>query len=172
MLWFQCTDAVLTDDDMLRPWSIQVPVAMVQWTHLLPTIKFMKDRGYDIKPGDLVKVVCGPEYQITGVVQSVNIPDTHLTILLDSNHTLISSRHLDLNTFNLSQIDVPIGFMSKLRNTSVDEFNHVINKEVFIIGGSLKGYRATLCDIGKENCTVTIHGQKCTVLKHHDVVTR
>jgi transcription elongation factor len=119
-----------------------------------------------------VKVVRGPEYQITGVVQSVNIPNTRLTILSDSDHALVSSRHLDSNTSNLSQIDVPIGFVSKLRNTSVDEFKHVLNKEVFIIGGSLKGYRATLCDISQENCTVAIHGQKRTVLKRSHVVTK
>ncbi|KAG1793633.1 uncharacterized protein HD556DRAFT_1443419 [Suillus plorans] len=129
---------------------------MVQRTHLLPTIKFTKDRGYDVKPGDLVRVVRGPEYQTTGVIQSVNIPNTRLTILSDSDHTLI---------------DVPIGFVLKLCNTSVDKFKHVINKEVFIIGGSLKGYRATLCDIGQGNCTVAIHGQKRTVLKRPDVVT-
>ncbi|KAG1825060.1 hypothetical protein EV424DRAFT_1537942 [Suillus variegatus] len=158
MLWFRDTNPMLTtgDDTHVRPPSIQVPAIMVQRMRLPPTIKFTQDRGYDVRPGDVVSVAHGPEYEATGVVQSVNIPEACLTILSTCDHTIIN---------------VPIRFVLKLRNANVDSFSHVIGKEVFIIGGNLKGYRATLYDIGSQDCTVAVHGQKRTTLKHPDVIT-
>ncbi|KAG0697354.1 hypothetical protein DFH29DRAFT_878763 [Suillus ampliporus] len=120
-----------------------------------PMLTTGNDRGYDVSPGDIVSVVRGLEYRATGVVQSVNFPEARLTILSGCDHTII---------------DVPIRFVMtrKLRN---DSFSHVIGKEVFIVGGNLKGYRATLYDIESENCIVAVHGQKRTTLKCPDVIT-
>ncbi|KAG1791227.1 uncharacterized protein HD556DRAFT_1445493 [Suillus plorans] len=138
MLWFWDVNPMLTtgDDTNLGPPSIQVPAVMVQRMRLPPTIKFTKDRGYDVRPGDVVSVARGPEYEATGVVQSVNVPEACLTILSTRDHTITN---------------VPIRFVMKLRNAN--------------------GYRATLYNIGSEDCTVAIHGQKRTILKRPDVVT-
>ncbi|KAG1818905.1 hypothetical protein EV424DRAFT_1347487 [Suillus variegatus] len=158
MLWFWDMNPMLTtgDDTHVRPPSIQVPAIMVQRMHLPPTIKFMRDRGYDVRPGDVVSVARGPEYEATGVMQSVNVPEACLTILSTRDHTIIN---------------VPIRFVMKLHNANMDSFSHVIGKEVFIIGGNLKGYQATLYNIGSQDCTIAVHGQKCMTLKHPDVVT-
>lgn len=100
MLWFRDTNPMLTtgDDTHVRPPSIQVPAIMVQRMHLPPTIKFMRDRGYDVRPGDVVSVARGPEYEATGVMQSVNVPEACLTILSTRDHTIVSSMQLNLNT--------------------------------------------------------------------------
>ncbi|KAG1851801.1 hypothetical protein C8R48DRAFT_777751 [Suillus tomentosus] len=158
MLWFRDANPMPTtgDDTNIGPPSIQVPAVMVQRIRLPPTIKFTKDRGYDVRPGDVVSVARGPEYEATGIIQSVNVPEACLTILSTRDHTIIN---------------VPIRFVMKLRNANVDSFNHVIGKEVFVVGGNLKGYRATLYNIGREDCAVAIHGQKRTTLKRSDVVT-
>jgi transcription elongation factor len=79
---------------------------------------------------------------------------------------------LNSSISDFSQIDVPIGFVLKLRNASMELFKHAMYKEVFIIKGNMKGYRAMLYDIGHETCTVAIHGQKHIVLKRSEVVTR
>lgn len=62
--------------------------------------------------------------------------------------------------------------MVKIRNMSLDTFKSVIGKEVFVIHGQHKGYRATLYDIGREDCSVALHGQKRILLKLPEVATR
>ncbi|KAG1892961.1 uncharacterized protein F5891DRAFT_986285 [Suillus fuscotomentosus] len=87
-LWFR---DVLTQDGRETSSglsSISVPVAMVRRTSLTHTIQYTKDKGYDVRPGDVVTVARGPEYQAKGVVHSVDIPNAHLTILCDSDRSL------------------------------------------------------------------------------------
>ncbi|KAG1823890.1 uncharacterized protein BJ212DRAFT_1296412 [Suillus subaureus] len=98
---------------------IKVPLAWVQQMYLALTIKYTKDKGYDVRPGDFVKVVHGPEHQMTGVVHSIDFPMAHLTLLSQTDESLIN---------------IPIRFMVKMRNASLDTFKNIIGKEVFIIG--------------------------------------
>ncbi|KAG1801728.1 uncharacterized protein BJ212DRAFT_1487621 [Suillus subaureus] len=46
----------------LGPPIIQVPVATIWQMHLPQTIKFTREKGYDIKPGDVIEVAHSPEY--------------------------------------------------------------------------------------------------------------
>ncbi|KAG1859681.1 hypothetical protein F4604DRAFT_1684636 [Suillus subluteus] len=87
-LWFQdiSEDERKCNDGLL---SILVPTAMVQQTNLARTIQYTKDKGYDVRPGDIVTVVHGLEYQTKGVMHSVDFPNTHLTILSDGDQLLI-----------------------------------------------------------------------------------
>ncbi|KAG1765585.1 hypothetical protein EDD22DRAFT_845374 [Suillus occidentalis] len=125
-LWFQD-----------RTLYIPVPIAVVRRIHLphLQTLQFTKDKGYDVKPGDIVRVARGPEYQMKGIIRSVDFPNAHLTLLSDIDHSLV---------------DVPISFTMKIHNTSLDSFKQDIGQEVFIIGGDRKGYRATLYSLAVE----------------------
>jgi hypothetical protein len=75
--------------------SISVPIAIVQWMSTTQTIQYTKERGYDVKPGDVMTVVRRPEYEAKGVVQGVDFPNAHLTLLCDIDHTLVSTIHLD-----------------------------------------------------------------------------
>ncbi|KAG2113777.1 uncharacterized protein F5147DRAFT_650196 [Suillus discolor] len=136
--------------------SISVPAAIVQRTSITQTIQFTKERGYDVRPGDVVTVARGPEYEAKGVVQSIDFPNACLTLLCDGDHALIN---------------VPIGFVVKLQNADLDCFKH-IGQEVFVIWGEYKGYRGTLHGIGHEACVVALRGQKCTSLKLYDTVTK
>lgn len=79
--------------------SISVPAAMVQRTDVtyLKTIQYTKERGYDIRPGDVVTVVRGPEYEAKGVVRLVDFPNAHLTLLCDGDHSLVSMIHLNFH---------------------------------------------------------------------------
>ncbi|KAG1836179.1 hypothetical protein DFJ58DRAFT_847121 [Suillus subalutaceus] len=54
--------------------SISVPAAMVQQMDITKTIQYTKERGYDVRPGDVVTVVRGPEYEVKGVVQHIKVP--------------------------------------------------------------------------------------------------
>ncbi|KAG1809890.1 uncharacterized protein HD556DRAFT_1302308 [Suillus plorans] len=47
----------------------------------------------------------------------------------------------------------------------------VIGQEVFIVGGELKGYRATLYDISSDTCIIALNGRAHTTLRRHDIVT-
>ncbi|KAG2028573.1 hypothetical protein BDR03DRAFT_1019625 [Suillus americanus] len=147
-LWFQ--DGTL---------YIPVPIAVVRQTHLphLQTLQFMTDKGYDVKPGDIVRVTHGPEYQMKGIMQSVDYPNACLTLLSDINHSLV---------------DVPISFVMKIHNASLDSFKQDIGQEVFIIGGDRKGYQATLYSLAIEKCTLAVHGQQCTTIPLQNVATR
>ncbi|KAG1811296.1 hypothetical protein EV424DRAFT_1542578 [Suillus variegatus] len=115
------------------------------------------ESGYDVRPGDIVTVICGPEYEAKGVVQSVDFPNAHLSVLCDGNHTVII---------------VPIGFVMKVRNVALDSFKKDLSQEVFIIGGDRKGYRVTLYSLSIETCTIAIHGQKRITVNLCDVVTK
>ncbi|KAG1823064.1 hypothetical protein EV424DRAFT_1346538 [Suillus variegatus] len=147
-LWFQ--DGTL---------NIPVPISVVQRMHLphLQTLQYTKDRGYDVKPGDVVRVACGPEYQMKGVMRNVDFPNARLSLLSDIDHSLVN---------------VPISFMIKVRNASLDSFKKDIGQEVFIIGGDRKGYQATLYSFTSENCTVAVHGQQRIKIELKDVATR
>jgi ribosomal protein L24 len=151
---------------------IQVLLVWVRRIRLAQTIKYTKDKGYDVKPGDFVNVARGPEYQTTGVVQSVDFATARLTLSSQTDGSLVSPEHLNSNISNLQQINVPMRFVVKIRNASLDTFKDMIGKEVFVIQGQHKGYRATLYDIGREHCSVALHGQKRILLKHPEVVTR
>lgn len=71
--------------------SIPVPTAAVRRIPNLQTLRFTQDRGYDVKPGDVVKVVRGPEYPTKGVVRSVDFLSAHLTVLSEIDHSLVST---------------------------------------------------------------------------------
>ncbi|KAG1742174.1 hypothetical protein EDB19DRAFT_1907640 [Suillus lakei] len=116
MLWFRDIHSTITVDDTTNfgPQVIQVPASVVQRACIAPTIKFMKDRGYDVQPGYVIRVV-----------ESVDFPNAQLVFTSDTD---------------LSSIKAPIRFITKVWNTSLDMFASHIGKEVFIIGGEKKGY--------------------------------
>ncbi|KAG1740431.1 uncharacterized protein EDB91DRAFT_1248312 [Suillus paluster] len=120
------------------------------------TLQFTKERGYDVKPGDVVIVARGPEFQMKGVVQIVDFPNTCLTLISEGDYSLVN---------------IPIGFIMKVSNVNLDLFRNIIGKEVFIIGGAQKGYRATLYQLTHDTCFISVHGQARTTVKHADVAT-
>ncbi|KAG2335280.1 hypothetical protein BDR05DRAFT_1006998 [Suillus weaverae] len=150
MLWFWAGSGI---KDPL----VHVPVAFVKRIWSSKTLQFTKERGYDVKPGDVVIVACGPEFQTKGVVQIGDFPNAHLTLISEGNHSLI---------------DVPIGFIMKVSNMNLDLFHDIIGKEVFIIGGTQKGYQAMLYQLTQDACFISLHGQVHTTAKHTDVATR
>ncbi|KAG1744338.1 hypothetical protein EDD22DRAFT_958636 [Suillus occidentalis] len=145
-LWFQHESS-----------NIPVPIQTVQRIPNLQTLQFTQDRGYDVKAGDVVKVARGPEYPTKGVVRNVDFPNARLTLLTETDHSLVN---------------VPIGFIIKVRNASLDSFKKDIGQEVYIIGGDRKGYRATLYSLSSTDCTVALHGQQRTKIQLKDVATR
>ncbi|KAG1892882.1 uncharacterized protein F5891DRAFT_986331 [Suillus fuscotomentosus] len=155
-LWFRDANPIFTGDDISRLPLIKVTATFVQQTHIAQTMKFTRERGYDVRPGDFVSVARGPKYQTKGVVQSVDFRKAHLTLLSEGNASLI---------------DVPIGFVMKLSNADLDSLKEIIGQEVFIVGGDRKGFRATLYGLGSDLCTVAVHGQARITLKNQDVVT-
>jgi ribosomal protein L24 len=162
------------DDKVCSTGLVMIEVLLV-WTQqilLAKTIKYTKDKGYDVKPGDFVDVVCRPEYQMTGVVQSIDFPMARLTLLSQTDGSLVSSDHMNSIISNWRQVNVPMWFVVKICNASLDTFKDIIGKEVFIIQGQHKGYQVTLYDIRSEHCSVALHGQKWILLKHSEVATR
>lgn len=152
--------------------SISVPIAIVQRTNLTQTLQYTKERGYDVRPGDAVSVIRGPEYQAQGLVHSVDFPNACLTLSCDGDRSLVSSLHLHSSISDLWQVTVLIRFVAKIRNTNLDAFRNDIGKEVFIIKGNQKGYRATLYSFNSEHCIVALPGKQHTELNLQNVATR
>ncbi|KAG1795958.1 uncharacterized protein HD556DRAFT_1307185 [Suillus plorans] len=146
VMWFSMGETTLWfwARGVIQDQLINIPTAFVQHIHPFKTLQFTKERGYDVRPGDVVIVACGPEFQTKGVMQTMDFPN----------------------------VDVPIGFVMKVSNLNMDLFRDVIGKEVFIIGGAWKGYQATLYQLGQETCSIAVHGQACTTVKHEDIATR
>jgi ribosomal protein L24 len=92
-LWFRDFFTPVDTESGLS--SISVPIAMVQRTDLTQTIQYTRERGYDVKPGDVVNVARGPDYGAKGVVQSVDFPNARLTLLCDGDRSLVSTTHLN-----------------------------------------------------------------------------
>ncbi|KAG2067229.1 hypothetical protein BDR04DRAFT_1120628 [Suillus decipiens] len=156
-LWFCniCIEENVDITDGLS--SISVPIAFIQCMNLMQTLQYMKERGYDIRPGDTVSVVHGPEYQGKGFVHSVNYPNARLTLVCDGDRSLVT---------------ILLRFVAKIHNTNLDAFCNDTGKEVFIIKGNQKGYRATLYSYNSEHCIIALPGQQCTKLKLQNIVTR
>ncbi|KAG1851066.1 hypothetical protein DFJ58DRAFT_729045 [Suillus subalutaceus] len=70
---------------------INAPAAFVQHIHPFKTLQFTKERGYDVKPRDVVTVAHGPEFQTKGIVQTVDFPNARLTQISEGNYSLIST---------------------------------------------------------------------------------
>ncbi|KAG1781412.1 hypothetical protein EV702DRAFT_1041938 [Suillus placidus] len=149
-LWFRA-------EGNIKDELINAPTAFVQRIRPFKTLQFTKERGYDVKPGDVVIVARGPEFQTQGVVQAVDFANARLTLISEGDYSLVN---------------VPIGFTMKLSNVNPDSFRDIIGKEVFIIGGARKGYRATLYQLAHDTCSVSVHGQARTTVKREDVATR
>lgn len=85
IVWFQDEGELSRNDagsDVAPPF-IQVEAAMVERTRLPSTLKFTKERGYDVKPGDVVSVARGPEFRTEGEVRSVDFLGAKLTLETD-----------------------------------------------------------------------------------------
>ncbi|KAG1762160.1 hypothetical protein EV702DRAFT_1052638 [Suillus placidus] len=57
MLWFRDANPVLPEDNIVSSvgsWRVQVPVTLVWWIKLPHMIKYTKEKGYDIRPGDVL----------------------------------------------------------------------------------------------------------------------
>ncbi|KAG2754082.1 hypothetical protein P692DRAFT_20870194 [Suillus brevipes Sb2] len=157
-IWFQDETNILRSDDHtpdMIPF-LRVQAAMVECTCLPATIKFTKERGYDVRPGDVVSVACGPEFQTKGVVTVVDFINTQLTLDTKGDHALIK---------------VPICFMMKTQNVDLDDFKKFINIEVFIIRGEKKGFQAMLYALSLEDCIVAVHSLPHMNAKRHNVAT-
>ncbi|KAG2047192.1 hypothetical protein BDR06DRAFT_976911 [Suillus hirtellus] len=122
-LWFR---DLFTPVDKSGLSSISVPIAMVQWTDLMRTIQYMKERGYDVKPGDTMSVAHGLEYGAKGVVQSMDFPNARLTLLCDSDRSLVN---------------VQIRFIIKLHNhcTTVKLHDVITRYGMRLSGAMLEG---------------------------------
>lgn len=88
MLWFRDVNHPLTENEFRSP-HIAVPATISQRIRLPPTLKFTKDRGYDIRPGDSISVARGPEYLATGIVQTVDFIQARLQFLSDGDQSLV-----------------------------------------------------------------------------------
>jgi hypothetical protein len=53
---------------------------MVKCMHLPTMIKFTKECGYNVRPGDHASITHGPEFGTKGVVSSVDFPNGQLTL--------------------------------------------------------------------------------------------
>ncbi|KAG2357560.1 hypothetical protein BDR07DRAFT_1490591 [Suillus spraguei] len=149
-IWFQ--DIFILKNTELS--SISVPAAIVQRTDIGKIIQYTKERGYDIRPGDVMTVICGSEYEVKGVVQLIDFPNAHLTLLCHGNHSLLN---------------VPIKFVMKVHDANLDHFKKDIGTEVFIIAGEQKGFQATLHSFGPKTCIFAMCGQKVIQLKPYKV---
>ncbi|KAG2090476.1 uncharacterized protein F5147DRAFT_658146 [Suillus discolor] len=155
--WFAKGDTSLWFRDILTADSTELDGTL---GNLRKTLQFMEDKGYDIRPGDVVTVTCGLEYGTKGVVQSIDFPNTCLTLLCDRDYSIIT---------------VPIMFVIKVCNANLDSCKKDIGQEVFIIGGNRKGFRAVLYGLGPETCTVAVHSEQDTFshqLSHSLVIQR
>ena len=103
VLWFTDEMHVVQNTKFdLATLGIQVPMESVRRLHFPNVLKFMKERGYDVKPGDNVMIARGPHYDTTGTVQSVDFPNVSLKLKCDSNNTFVSNilQHTCYHTLN------------------------------------------------------------------------
>ncbi|KAG2136153.1 hypothetical protein BD769DRAFT_1385288 [Suillus cothurnatus] len=128
----------LDNDDLLKS---DDNTTMVKCMHLPTMIKFTKECGCNVRPGDHVSIAHGPEFGTKGVVSSVDFPNGQLT----------------LETKMQYFVKVLIRFIMKTSNIDLNAFNHFIKKEVFVIGGEKKGFQATLYGLFTNDCIIIVH---------------
>ncbi|KAG1806152.1 hypothetical protein EV424DRAFT_1350850 [Suillus variegatus] len=79
---------------------------MVKHTCIPATLKFTKECSYDVRPGDVVSITCGPIFYTEGVVCGVDFIGAQLTLETDNK-----------------QLIIPIQFIIKTCNIDLDAFN-------------------------------------------------
>ncbi|KAG1760182.1 hypothetical protein EDD22DRAFT_848660 [Suillus occidentalis] len=104
-------------------------------------------------------------------LSSISVPKA-MVQRMDLTQTIQYTKERGYDVKPRDTINVQIGFVTKLQNVSLDSFKKEIDQEVFVIGGDWKGYRATLYSLSTETCNIAVHGQQCTTVKLHDIVTR
>ncbi|KAG1777879.1 hypothetical protein EV702DRAFT_1196677 [Suillus placidus] len=85
IVWFRHT---ISPEDNFRPLLIGALTSSVHHIRLPTTLKFTKEKGYDVRPGDSVSIVCGPKYMTTGVVQHVDLAKARLLLLSESDQSM------------------------------------------------------------------------------------
>jgi hypothetical protein len=97
-VWFEDeTDLQRSDDGAVATPFLRVQAVMVERTRLPATIKFTKDRGYDVRPGDFVTVARGPEFRTKGVVTAVDFIKAQLTLETERDHYSVSFFSFEIN---------------------------------------------------------------------------
>ncbi|KIN95424.1 hypothetical protein M404DRAFT_34172 [Pisolithus tinctorius Marx 270] len=91
-----------------------------------PTLQFSKEKGWDVSKGDLIQVIRGPAVDVEGVVRSVDLITTTLTLESEDG----------------PWHNIPMNFCAKLRDYSLCDAERHIGCEVWIISGPNKGYIA------------------------------
>ncbi|KAG1830940.1 hypothetical protein DFJ58DRAFT_848376 [Suillus subalutaceus] len=72
--------------------AIQIGDSLLSESPTSKLWQFTQDRGYDVRPGDVVRVACGPNYTTKGVIRRVDFINAHLTLLSEIDHSLIPSK--------------------------------------------------------------------------------
>lgn len=85
MLWVHIVQPTIADNYVSGLQIIRISTSIIQQAHITPTIKFTKDRGYNVTPGDIISIAQGPGYLMQGVVESIDLVTAHLVFRSDTN---------------------------------------------------------------------------------------
>ncbi|KAG9308195.1 hypothetical protein JVU11DRAFT_12290 [Chiua virens] len=122
-------------------------MAFVHVSHIVSTpasntLKFTKEKGYDVTVGDEVRIARGTHWGNRGVVKKVDW----------------FKGRLDVMFYHGVTDTVPITRCVKVADFSMRESSKLIGKEVWVIRGQFKGRRATLYALGRDCSVVSLPG--------------
>ena len=152
---------------------VAVKIHNIRVQRPLDTLTFSKEKGYDVCQGDSIEVMRGNWFRAKGVVQMVHFEKGLLDFMCDVDTQKVcliceifrECAHLSF------QITVPITFCRKFTERSDLQLSRWVGRDVWVIGGDKKGYRATLNSLGRGFSWVALQGHQLIQLKNKQIAT-
>ncbi|KAG2059136.1 hypothetical protein BDR06DRAFT_1071983 [Suillus hirtellus] len=136
--------------------------------------------------GDMVQVVVGAHAGLEGYIIKRSDDLFHMCQEATNKEVEVSKYYLDRRPLtHILQFQPPmqpdfnplpkpesLQIGDEMKVVNPHSFCDIISKEVFIIRGAHKGYQAMLYQLTHDTCSISMHGQVCTMVKHKDIATR
>ncbi|KAG1874139.1 hypothetical protein C8R48DRAFT_669745 [Suillus tomentosus] len=129
----------------------------VPWTSVSPNLaalRFTPARGYDVAAGDVIRVIRGAAWNLSGIVLDVDL--SHKTLTFQGPY---------------AKITIPITHATRISSTAEHEpMARFIGKQVVVIQGHMKALRGTLRSLTRDTCQVDLfQGQRQQLSRSHVV---
>ncbi|KAH0825889.1 hypothetical protein J3R83DRAFT_7696 [Lanmaoa asiatica] len=138
----------------LGPIMACVQISKIVSTPVFGTLKFTREKGYDVGVGDEVRVARGPHWGHQGLVNKVRWTEACLDVVKFGDGVTVV---------------VPITWCVKFADFSNREASKLVGKEVWIVNGEFKARRATLDTLGRDYSVVSMQGHPSLNISNHHI---
>ncbi|KAF9233647.1 hypothetical protein BU15DRAFT_66401 [Melanogaster broomeanus] len=136
--------------------SVIVHLDEVMVSKLARLLTFSKEKGYDVTVGDTLQIVRGNLHGTVGIVRCVDFAKAVVELISDVDGCPIA---------------IAIPLCTKVSEFSLPIVPSSVGRDIWIIGGEKKGFRATLRSLNRQSSVVSLPGYYSLEVKNKDLCT-